>query len=152
MSPGVSFLTFLVVTLTLLGAVVWTGFRERRPLHLTFVVSAIASLGVTIYFAEKLGRLYDLEAAGWIYPLHLAIAKVCAVAYVIPVVTGILTIKNSSNLRLHRAAAFTVLGLTVLTAITGTWMLLASEPLEVTDRGDWPAEVRASERATSTPR
>ena len=153
MTPGQGFLGFLVVTLALLGGVVWTGYRDNRPIHITLVVSAVASLGVTIYFAEKLGELYDLESAGWIYPVHLAIAKTCTVAYVLPVITGILTIKKSSNLRLHRISAFTVLGLTVLTAVTGTWMVFASERLEVTNAppGSWPSEVRASERATSNP-
>jgi len=152
LTPEVGFPLFLGVTLALLGGVVWTGYHGRRPVHLTLVTSAILSLGGTIFFAEKLGDHYDLETAGWIYPVHLIIAKACTAAYVLPVVTGILVIRGSSGLRLHRIAAFSVLGLTVLTAITGTWMLLLSERLEVTHRGDvWPSEVRASERATSIP-
>ena len=154
-TPGVGFPLFVGVTLALLGAVVWTGYHGRRPVHIAFVVTAVSSLGVTIFFAEKLGGMYDLEAAGWIYPVHLFIAKTCTAAYVVPVVTGIMTIKNPAKLRLHRIAAFTVLGLTLLTAITGTLMLLASERLQVTeaeDAGPWPSEVRASERATSIPR
>ena len=150
MTPGIGFISFLAVTLSLLGGVVWTGYAEGRRLHITLVVSAVASLGVTIYFAEKLGDLYDLEGAGWIYPVHLTIAKLCTAAYLLPVVTGLLTIRKASNLRLHRVAAFTVLAFTVLTAITGTWMLLASERLD--GPGAWADEVRASERATSNPR
>ena len=84
--------------------------------------------------------------------MHLLIAKTCTAAYVLPVVTGILVIRRSGSVRLHRIAAFSVLGLTVLTAITGAWMVLLSERLEVTHKSDWPSEVRASERATSIPR
>ena len=151
MTPEAGFLLFLGVTLALLGGVVWTGYRARRPVHLTLVVSAVLALGGTIFFAEQLGDHYDLEAAGWIYPVHLFIAKACTAAYVLPVVTGILVIRRSGSVRLHRIAAFSVLGLTVLTAITGTWMVLVSERLEVTHKSDWPSEVRASERATSIP-
>ena len=150
MTPGIGFITFLVVTLALLGGVVWTGYREGRKLHIALVVCAVASLGVTIYYAEKLGELYDLESAGWIYPFHLAVAKICTVAYLLPVITGILTIRKASNLRVHRIAAFLVLGFTVLTAVTGTWMVLASERLD--GASAWPEEVRASERATSNQR
>ncbi|MEQ8768252.1 MAG: hypothetical protein RL885_30390 [Planctomycetota bacterium] len=130
MSPGVGFVLFLIITLGLLGAVVLTGFRGRLVSHLSFVGAAVVSLGVTIYWAEQLGELYDLEASGWIYPFHLWCAKITVVAYLLPVATGLLTLRNIEKKPIHRFAAFAVLGLTVLTAVTGTWMLSASEPVE----------------------
>ena len=123
------FVLFLIITLAFLGGVVFTGYRARRKLHLTLVGFAVASLGITIYFAERLGELYDLEASGLIYPVHLFFAKTTTLAYLLPVISGICTIRNPVRKNLHRRIAFLVLGLTVITAVTGTWMVLASEPL-----------------------
>lgn len=130
MSVEQGFLTFLVLTLACLGLVVVTGLKAIRRLHLTAVIAAVACLGITIFFAEKMGDHYDLDSAGLITPVHLFIAKACTLAYLGPVVTGILTWRDAGRYRrLHRTLAFTVLGLTVATAVTGTWMLLASERL-----------------------
>lgn len=129
MSPGVGFLVFLGVTLVLLGGVVATGYAAKRKQHLTLVFFAVTSLLTTIYFAEKLGTLYDLESAGWIYPVHLAFAKTTTVAYLAPIVLGWITMRRPTMLLWHRRAAFTVLFLTVCTAATGAWMLLAADKL-----------------------
>ena len=125
----VGFITFLVITLAFLGSVVLTGLRAKRRVHLTLVVFAIASLGITVYFAERLGELYDLESAGLIYPVHLFFAKVTTVAYLLPVLSGIATIRNPIRINLHRRIAFGVLALTIVTAVTGTVMVLLSTPL-----------------------
>lgn len=129
MTPGVGFVTFLVVTLALLSAAVWTGFAHRRRVHLVLVIVAVASLGVTIYFAEQLGDLYDLESAGSITPIHLFLAKLTTFAYLLPIVSGIRLWFRPGGRALHRVLAFTVLALTVVTAATGTAMVLLSEPL-----------------------
>lgn len=129
MSPELGFVVFLAVTLALLGLVVVTGFAARRRVHLTAVVLAVASLGTTIYFAESMGDHYDLAAAGAITPVHLAIAKLTTLAYLAPVVTGLLTIRDPRWRPRHRIAAFVVLTMTVATAVTGTWMVLAAPRL-----------------------
>lgn len=129
MSPAAGFVTFLAVTLAFLGGVVVTGFRARRRQHIPLVIGAVASLGATIWFAERLGEEYDLDAAGLIKPVHLNLAVISTAAYLLPVATGLATLKRPALRPLHRKAAFLVLGLTVLTAVTGTWMILAAEPL-----------------------
>ncbi len=129
MSVYTGFVLFLFVTLALLGGVVSTGLAAKRRMHIPLVVCAVASLGVTIYFAEKLGEVYDLESAGWITPVHLTIAKITTLAYLLPIATGIATLRRPGARPLHRRVAFLVLGLTVLAAVTGTWMLLASDRL-----------------------
>lgn len=128
MSPGAGFLVFLSVTLVLLASAVWTGFARRRRLHLALVVAAVAALGVTIYYAEQLGELYDLESAGAITPIHLALAKFTTFAYLLPIASGIRVWFRPGGRTLHRTLAFLVLGLTVITAATGTAMVLMSEP------------------------
>lgn len=129
MNVETGFVLFLLLTVGLLGVVVWTGLRARRRLHLTCVALTVAALGTTIYYAERMGKLYDLAAAGTIYPVHLALAKGTTVLYLAPLVTGVLTLRNVAWRRRHRWSAFLVLALTVVTAVTGTWMILAAERL-----------------------
>ncbi len=126
MTPAAGFLTFLCVTLACLGGAVVTGRAAKRKPHLFWVTGAVIGLFVTIYFAEGLGHLYDLEAAGWIYPFHLLLAKVTTGSYLVVIASGIATIRQSSRRKTHSRIAYSVLGLTALTAITGTWMLLAA--------------------------
>jgi len=129
MTPGVGFVTFLGITLAFLGGVVATGYAANRRVHIPLVVCAVLSLGTTIWFAEQLGELYDLEASGWVYPVHLFFAKLTTACYLLPVVTGIATLRKPERLLWHRRVAYLVLLLTVITAVTGTWMVLASDPL-----------------------
>ena len=129
MTPVVGFLLFLGITLILLGCTVVTGLRAKRKPHVFFVVLSVASLGVTIYYAEKLGELYDLDSAGLITPVHLAIAKVATLSYLLPIITGIRLWFGRGSRRVHFWIAIAVLLLTVVTAVTGTWMVLASDPL-----------------------
>jgi hypothetical protein len=129
MEPLTGLVLFLIITLALLGAVVVTGLAARRRVHLFCVTGALVFLGVTIYYAEKLGDLYDLKSAGVITPIHLAVAKTTVLAYLLPVITGIRTIRNPSRKPTHRKVAFLVLGLTLITALTGTAMVLMATPL-----------------------
>ncbi len=138
MSAELGFVACLLLTLALLAAVVATGLRARRRLHVPLVFATLAALGVTIYFAKGVGDHYDLGSAGAITPVHLALAKLTTLAYLLPIASGIATLRNPARRRLHRVLAFTVVGMTVLTAITGTWMLAASERL--------PSEVGALRR------
>lgn len=123
MSPIVAFPVFLGITVVLLGCVVATGLKARLRWHIPLVGGVLVGLGLTIYFAEKLGQLYDLQAAGSITPIHLVLAKVTTVAYLLPLITGILTLRNRSHKRMHLLVALTVLLLTVLTAVTGCLMI-----------------------------
>ena len=127
MSAGAVFASFLALTLVLLGLVVATGLRARRRWHISFVALAVASLCATIACARRLGDHYDLASAGAITPIHLTLAKIATAAYLLPIATGLRTIFRPGTRPLHRRLAFFVLGLTVLTAMTGTWMILASE-------------------------
>ena len=131
MAPQVGFPLFLVVTVLLLACVVITGVKARLRPHLVLVALAMASLGTTIWFAEQLGRYYDLEAAGPITPIHLTLAKITTFGYLLPLCTGALTLRNRRWRRLHLACALLILVLTAMTAVTGAWMLLAAEPLPI---------------------
>ena len=129
MSPFAAFTSSFLITLVALLGVVATGLRAKRKAHLTLVALTVISLGVTIYFAERLGDTLDLDAAGAITPIHLFLAKLTVALYLAPVATGIATIRNPRRRRLQCIVAFLTVGLTVVTAATGTWMALAAPPL-----------------------
>jgi hypothetical protein len=123
LSPTAGFLVFLAATLALLCLVVATGLQAKRRLHIPLVAASVGALAVTIYYALQVGKLYDLPAAGAITPIHLTIARLTTACYLLPIATGIRTIFRPATRRLHRKLAFLVLGMTVLTAITGTLMI-----------------------------
>lgn len=129
MTAATGFVLFLVITLVLLGAVVVTGKKTMRRRHLTLVVLAYIGLGLAIYYAELLGEEYDLDSAGLIYPVHLVFAKATVLAYLLPVITGVMTIKSKCKRTTHGRVAVAVILLTVVTAVTGLWMVLAATPL-----------------------
>ena len=130
MSPTVGFVVFLALTLAGLGCAVATGLRARRRLHLSSVAASLACLAATIYYAKALGKHFDLESAGAITPIHLTLAKVTTALYLLPIATGITTIFRPRTRSWHRRVAFLVLAMTVITAITGTAMILMSKPLD----------------------
>ncbi len=129
MGPELLFFGFLALTLAALGGATYTGFRAQRREHFACVGAAVLMLVLSIWAALRVGEHYDLSKAGMITTVHLRMSRYTTGAYLLPVVTGLMTLRDSSRKRLHRYAAFTALGLTVATAITGTWMLLAAEKI-----------------------
>ena len=131
MTPTLGFTTSLTLTVLVLLFVVLTGRASKRKIHLTLVALAVLLLGVTIYYAEQLGEEYDLETAGSITGIHLALAKFTVVAYLAPVVTGVMTLKNARRRALHGKVAYFVLAMTLATFATGLAMILLAEPLPI---------------------
>ncbi len=126
MSDFEGFFAGLTVTVVLLVAVVATGLRARRRAHVPLVVLFFGALGLTIWMAVRMGEHLDLEAAGWITPVHLTLARVNLYLFVLPVVTGVLTLRDARWRPRHRVFAWSLVGLTLLTVATGTWMALAA--------------------------
>ena len=129
MTAATGFVLYLVLTLVLLGAVVVTGKKSLRRKHLTFVVLAYVGLGLSIYYAELLGKEYNFDSVRLIYDVHMAFAKATVCAYLLPIITGIMTIKGKCTRTTHGRVAVAVILLTVVTAVTGWWMILAATPL-----------------------
>lgn len=126
-APMTGFVIFLLLTVVLLMATAWTGKRAMRRIHLPLVACTVAGLSLSIYYALALGPLYDLEAAGWIYPLHMFLARLATFSYVAPLVSGIATIRDGRHRTLHGKIAGTVILLTVMAAVSGVWMILAAD-------------------------
>lgn len=133
MSPLASFMGWFFATVALLLVAAWygrtaAGRPSRRKLHVLFVLLVAASLGWTIKVAYELGAHYDLASAGWITPVHLAIAKVATGFLVFPIVAGLLAWKDGRKRRAHAFLAWCAMVLIVLAAATGTAMILMAEP------------------------
>lgn len=133
MSPDLGFPLFLLTTVALLIGAIVTGLRAKRSMvpHLSFVGSAVASLCLAIYFAVRLGELYDLEPAEPITGLHMGIAKVATISYLGPLITGILALRQRTpkRKRVHLVFALAAVVLTVAATVTGAWMLYLAERL-----------------------
>jgi drug/metabolite transporter (DMT)-like permease len=127
MTPIVGFFVFLLLTVAALGVVVATGLRRRRRLHVTFVIVALGLLGGAIVYALRVGEIYDLEAAGAITPIHLNLARITTVCYLLPAITGVLTWRDARWRKLHGRLAWTIVALTIVTTITGAMMLMGAE-------------------------
>ena len=129
MSATAVFFLCLGATIVFLGCAVATGLEAKRKQHIASVACAVAMLGASIWAALRLGRVYDIHAAGAITPFHLMLARITTACYLLPIATGLRTIYVPKTRPLHRKLALLVLSMTVLTAITGTIMLLRSPPI-----------------------
>ena len=71
----------------------------------------------------------DLEAAQPMTDIHMTIAKVATIGYLLPVVTGVLTLRSRTPARrkVHLTCALLVVGLTLAATVTGAWMLWLAE-------------------------
>ena len=109
MSLEQRFAASVVLTVLFLVLVVVTGLKGRRRTHVSLVVVAFGLLASSIYYAERMGALYDLESAGVITPIHLTLAKITVIAFLFPVVTGVRTWRNPAVKSLHRRVAILAL-------------------------------------------
>ena len=132
MDPMIEFVIAFLCTVLALVGVLWTGLRwrikRRRALHLGLVGVSVCLLVWTIIAALDLGTGYDLDSAGRIYPVHMFLARLATLGLLLPVVTGLVTLRTGKQHRYHRQGALAAFSLIVLAAITGIWMILAATP------------------------
>ncbi len=133
MSPVAAFTVWFFITVTLLLTAAYFGRTaarapERRKIHVIFVLLTAGALAWTIKVAYDVGALYDLASAGWITPVHLAIAKVATGFLVFPIVAGILAWRDGKQRRAHAFLAWCAMVLIVLAAVTGTIMIFLAQP------------------------
>ncbi len=115
------------MTVGLLVGAAFTGRARKIRAHVSFVVAAVSSLGIAIYFALQVGELYDLEKAGRITPIHLNLARITTAFYLWPILTGPLVARGVIRPRIHRAGAWIALILTLAATVTGVMMLAGAE-------------------------
>jgi hypothetical protein len=130
LTPTSAFAAAFLVTLALLGVVAWSGMRAKRRVHIPAVGVTVAALGVTIYYAYRLGDTLDLKSAGMITPIHLFLARLATLSIVITIGIGLRTLLVPTTLKLHKRAAWLSLSLVVLAAITGIVMVSLAHPVQ----------------------
>ena len=91
--------------------------------------TALTGLGIAIFFALKVGELYDLEKAGLITPIHLTLARVTTASYLWPLVTWPLVRRGKLRPRIHHLGAYVAFALTIAATVTGMMMLYGAERL-----------------------
>jgi len=127
MTPLVTFVLSFLATLAALIGVLLTSLgwrkRRRRAQHLSLVALSLALLAWTIHEALLLGAHYDLEAAGWIFHVHMLLARVATVSLLIPALGGLVILRTGRHHKAHRIAAYTAVALVALAAATGFWMI-----------------------------
>jgi len=129
LTPTIAFSVAFALTLVLLGVTAWSGLRAKRRIHVPAVVLTVAMLGVTIYYAYRLGDTLDLPSAGPITPIHLALARLATLALLLPIAFGIRTLFVPRTRRLHGRLAWFALAIVVLAAATGVVMVSLAEPV-----------------------
>jgi hypothetical protein len=97
--------------------------RARRRVHVPAVLVTYALLGTTIYYAYALGRVLDLEAAGVITPIHLALARVATLALLVASAFGVRVLFVPAARGTHKRVVWIALALVVLAAGTGVAMV-----------------------------
>lgn len=128
MSPVTGFVLSFAFTIALLAAAVVAGFARKRTQHVVLVILAMVSLAWTINRALRLGRVYDLESAGPITPVHLTLAKATALFLILPVLAGMRLLRTGQGRVLHRELALAALALVVLATISGIVMMALAKP------------------------
>lgn len=135
MTPLTTFALAFVLTLAALVVTLVTGLRwrvkRRRAVHIGSVAVALGCFGWTIAAAYRVGTLYDLPAAGWIYPVHMFLARVATLCLLLPTISGIAILLGDGGHARHRKLAFFAFGMVVLAAVTGAWMLSAAPRIDV---------------------
>lgn len=131
MTPTLAFAAAFLVTLALLAVVAWSGVRAKRRVHVPAVGLTVASLGVTIFYAYRLGQALDLKSAGVITPIHLTLARIATLAIVVTIGIGLRSLFAPKTLKLHKRAAWISLSLVVLAAVTGVVMVSLADPIQV---------------------
>jgi hypothetical protein len=129
MTPAISFFISVAIAVVLLGGVLWSGRASRRRLHIALVGLMLVALVVAVVFVERLGASYDIEAAGWITPVHMSLAHGTVIVLLLQVVLGLVTTRRPRLRRWHGRFAIFAVATMVLATVTGLWMLLAAERL-----------------------
>ncbi len=110
----------LALTVVLVLATLWTGWRRRRTVHLVLGPLTIAALAVTIVLTEQLVARYDFPAGA--KAIHLPCAKAGGLLALPVVATGVWLWRSERARRWHRIAVWVWLAAVLVATGTGLWM------------------------------
>lgn len=117
------YLSFALTLGVVAVAAVLGRLARRRP-HVATATVAGVLLAYTVYLAEMLGTVVIIPRR--LLVVHLVFANLAALAFIVVVVSGVRLFRSdqSARRRWHRGAVIAFIALTVLSAGTGTHMLM----------------------------
>lgn len=110
-----------LAVLLLLLAVLGTGLRGKRRVHLGFVACFLPVLAVAVYLAEAYGRRFRFDPN--VLGIHLALAWSAVIALLGPIASGLLSLRRTRPHPAHRIFAFLFTALAVAAVATGAVMI-----------------------------
>jgi hypothetical protein len=115
--------TYAATGVTLFAAM-FLGHKGRVKAHIGAILVFLALFGVTIYFADQTGHVYELDAR-W-KAIHLPLAYLATGATLLPLATGFLHWRGKTGLFLHKVGIALFLLPFVAASVTGGIMLASS--------------------------
>ncbi len=117
------------VTLALLAAALWSGFRGVRRWHLLLGPATLVALCVAIAFAVAMGRerAFPVE----VMRIHRPLAYAAGAFGVGVAASGVALWRSDSARRLHRVLVVAFSVAAVAATVTGVWAYLGSTPVAV---------------------
>jgi len=129
----------LGATVVVLAIAMWLAKQHRIKAHIGGVVGFLVLFGVTLVFAETLGRRYDFAEPA--YTIHLTLAFTATALAVVTVGTGIYHYRRMAkeSLRAHKVSIGLFLVGIVAALGTGVWMLAEGTLKESQAAAEGPA-------------
>jgi hypothetical protein len=123
-----AFWSSLALTVVILVAAIVLAKMHRVTSHIGAVAAFVASLLVTLVFAERLGQRFDFDATP--RTIHLSFAFTTAGALLAPLVTGFRRWRGTGSLAAHKLCVGVFLVLVGCAVSTGVWMFSTRHPPE----------------------
>lgn len=124
--PWTGFYIALAITVVLLVATLFTGFRRRRRAHVPLAVSTVLALLAAIYFAETIGSFWNFPK--WPLRIHLSFAWAGTILLLPVIVSGVLALRREGPAPGHKKIVFAFLAAVGCAICTGIWIFLVGSP------------------------
>ena len=118
--PYLALTVFLCLTVVLIVADLWTGFRGNRRAHVPCALITVVCFALAIFNAEKVGGYWRFEAL--YLKIHLAAAYAGTALALLTVVTGVLHFFNKMGRVWHKRIALLFVVFVFLSTATALLM------------------------------
>jgi hypothetical protein len=116
----------LLVTVVLMFVSLALGLRGARRLHLWTGPLTIVCLGVAVWFAIALGRIYVFPPVPM--AVHRVFATLAGIMAVAVAITGCLLVRREGARRWHRGCVMAFVASALCATATGVWIWSAAVP------------------------
>jgi hypothetical protein len=119
--PYIALASFLGLTVLLIAADLWTGFRGRRRLHVACALTTVLSFAIAVFFAEQVGQHWKFDPPIYLY-IHLSAAYTATALALMTVMSGTLHFFRKMGRTWHKRLALLFVVFVLLS--TGTALLM----------------------------